>query len=120
MKKLSSILSIVRKSQLLISFLMMSLVFPQQAVSLPSDETEQVDIGDEKNTEAEGEQSESFVLESFSMVTPASQSHIHHVFYEIMDIEYEVEQDFKDFQSFEEPESYLKILLGQVISPNAP
>lgn len=99
---------------------MMSLVFPQQAASLPSEEADEVEIADERNADAEGEQSESFVLESFSMVTPASQSHIHHVFYEIMDIEYEVEQDFKDFQSFEEPESYLKILLGQAISPNAP
>jgi hypothetical protein len=118
MKKLSSILSIIRKSQLLFVLMMIGLVFPQQTMSFPTEDVNAFEITEKSATE--GEQPELFILKSSSMVTPASQAPIDHVFYEIMDIEYEVEQDFDDYLSIDDGESYLKILFRQVISPNAP
>jgi len=118
MKKLSSILHRVRKEQLVIVFLMICLVFSQQAMSLQIEEQG-------KREKAEGnddeDSTEAFVLDSFSMLTPAVQTHINHVFYKIMDIEYDTVKDhFKEFPSKIDPESYLKILFRRVISPNAP
>ncbi len=84
------------------------------SLQIQMDEKQLIEVTDEKDAE------EQFILESTSMVSPSAQTHIH-VFYEIMDIEYDTKQDqFRDFQSPIDSESHLRILFRWVISPNAP
>ena len=115
--KINNSIQVTRKLQPIFIVIMICLVFSQQAMSLQiqMDEKQLVEVTDEDNAE------EQFVLKSTSMVSPSAQTHIHHVFYEIMDIEYDTKQDqFRDFQSPIDSESYLRIIFRWVISPNAP
>ena len=76
------------------------------------------------NKTAEGEEGNSektFVSIDHSLISSNVQVNIHHVFYEIMDIEYNIEGEKNNvYQENIDSDTHLKILFRKIISPNAP
>ena len=56
-----------------------------------------------------------------NLIASNAQFHVNHVFYEIMDIEQDEEEDgFENSGNISISEDFRKVLFSQVISPNAP
>ena len=128
MEKLIFIFKSAKINRLIITILLTLLVFAQQAHSarLYCLDIERLDTsGWESNAEkSDGEDSESketTIAINYSLMSSPVQSNVHHVFYEIMDIEFDVEgEGFNVFQELIDPDAHLRILFRKVISPNAP
>ena len=114
MISLKSIFSIARRGQLCFIIVMTLLVVSQPAWSI-QDTQKNIEVQDETTQE-----DEVFFLESPTIATPAVSTQIHHVFYEIMVIEYDSDSEEKGYLEQIDDESYKRILLQRVISPNAP
>ena len=128
MEKLKFIFRLVRSNSLVITMLLAFLVLAQQAHSsqLFGQEIAYSDDSGRESTEnatddEDGDSEETSLSINHSLISSNIQSNIHHMFYEIMDIEYDIEGEENNFyQEKIDPDTHLKILFRKVISPNAP
>jgi hypothetical protein len=104
------------------------LVLAQQAHSIPLFDQE-IKYSDDSGLESannttedeEDDSEKTHVAIDLSLISSNVQCNIHHVFYEIMDIEYNIEGEKNNiYQENIDSDSHLKILFRKVISPNAP
>lgn len=128
MEKIKFIFRAVRSNSLVITMLLAFLVLAQQAHHIQSFDQE-IKYSDDSalesgnnTTEAEEDDSEkTYVSIDLSLISSNVQSNIHHVFYEIMDIKYNIEGEKNNvYQENINSNSHQKILFRKVISPNAP
>ena len=121
MKKLSSLLNGLRINTISIVILMITLVFAQQVNNSQSMVESEEEISSAKSDE-EGDQEPVTTLDiNQNIIASNAQFHMNHVFYEIMNIEQDEEEDnFENSGTISISDDYRKVLLSQVISPNAP
>ncbi len=128
MEKLKFIFRVVRSNSLVITMLLAFLVLAQQAHSIQLFDQE-IEYSDDscmdsaKNTtdDDEDDSEKTSVAIDHSLISPNVQSNIHHMFYEIMDIEYNIEGEKNNiYKENIDYDTHLKILFSKVISPNAP
>lgn len=114
MDQSSFIFQLTRKCAVLTVVVMAMLTVSQPLFAF--DEPQKVEVASENGDEEEA----SFRLNAPTISAP-SQQQVHHVFYEIMVIEFDSGNDvFPEYAEVARSESYRKFLFRQVISPNAP
>ncbi len=128
MEKLIFILKTARTNRLLITMLLTLLVFTQQAHStqlyqngFESFDGSRWEMDSDKSNEEDSDSKETTVAINHSLMSSPVQGNVPHVFYEIMDIEYDIEgEGYNIYQEIIDPDAHLRILFRKVISPNAP
>lgn len=121
MKKLSSIFTGLRTNTLGIVVLMIALMGAQQVRSSESMIQWEQEVSSSMSDEGEDQEQEASFNINHSIIASNAQFHVNHVFYEIMNIEQDEEDDnFENSDSDPVSDDYRKLLFNQVISPNAP
>ena len=113
--------SVLKQSRMILGMLIISmLIFSQQmnfSEQLKATDTEVASSGEDGNEE----RPVTLLDVDHDVITAGVQFHVNHVFYEIMNIEQDEEEDsFSNIEMASIPDDYRKVLFSQVISPNAP
>ena len=121
MKKLSSLFTGLRTNTLGIVVLMITLMGAQQVRSSQSMINWEQEIAASMSDDGEDQVPETTFNIDHSLIASNAQFHVNHVFYEIMNIEQDEEEDnFENSGSDPISDDQRKLLFNQVISPNAP
>ncbi len=121
MKKLSSLFTDLRTNTLSIVVLMITLVCAQQVHNSQSIVESGEEISSAKSDDGDDQEPIATLDVDQNIIASNAQFHVNHVFYEIMNIEQDEEEDnFENSGTVSISDDYRKVLFSQVISPNAP
>jgi len=121
MKKLSSYISTLQAKSSIVAGLIVFLLFSQQIHYQQEQIKVKVEVSSSEDGENDDSEHATMISVDQDIIASGIQFNVNHVFYEIMNIEQDEEDDtFESAEIKSVPNDFHKILFRQVISPNAP